>query len=122
MSVLKNNGEWKSFDLNNLQTGPHMGDIIVSQSGYKWIILSGGRGLFVVDDNGTIDNEDDDRYAKIDVKDEFNAIITNDIYSIAEDHDGNIWLGTNKEVWFTIILMRFLMERIFMQNLFIFRV
>lgn len=51
-----------------------------------------------MDDNGTIDNEDDDRYAKIDVKDEFNAIITNDIYSIAEDHDGNIWLGTNKGI------------------------
>ena len=98
LSVLKKNGDWVSFDLNNLQTAPHMGDIIVSQSGYKWMILSGGRGLFVVDDNGTIDNEDDDRYAKVDVKDEFNAIITNDIFSIAEDRDGNIWLGTNKGI------------------------
>lgn len=98
VSVLKKNGEWVSFELNNLQTAPYTGDIIESQSGYKWMILSGGRGLFVMDDNGTIDNEDDDRYVKIDVRDEFNAIITNDIYSIAEDHDGNIWLGTNKGI------------------------
>jgi hypothetical protein len=98
LSVLKKDGKWKSFTLNNLATSPFIGDIIVTQSGYKWMILTPGRGLFVMDDNGTIDNTDDDRYLKFDVKDEFNAVITNDVYAIAEDADGNIWLGTNKGV------------------------
>jgi sugar lactone lactonase YvrE len=98
LSVLKKDGKWKSFTLNNLATSPFIGDIIVTQSGYKWMILTPGRGLFVMDDNGTIDNTDDDRYLKFDVKDEFNAIITNDVYAIAEDADGNIWLGTNKGI------------------------
>lgn len=98
LSVLKKDGKWKSFSLNNMATSPFMGDIIVTQSGYKWMILTPGRGLFAMDDNGTIDNPDDDRYLKFDVKDEFNAVITNDVYAIAEDADGNIWLGTNKGV------------------------
>ena len=100
ISVLKKNGEWKSFDLGNkLSSSIYTGDIIADQNGYKWMILtSQTRGLVVMDDNGTIDNTDDDRYEVVDVKDEYNSIITNDIYSIAEDKDGNIWLGTNKGI------------------------
>lgn len=100
ISVLKKNGEWQSFNLGNkLSSTIYTGDIIVTQSGYKWMILtSQTRGLVVMDDNGTIDNPDDDRYLVLDVKDENNAIITNDIYSIAEDREGNIWLGTNKGI------------------------
>jgi len=98
LSVLKKNGEWISFSLNNAATAPYMGDIIETQSGIKWIILPSGRGLFAMDDNGTIDNPDDDRYLKFDVKDEFNSVITNEVFAIAEDRDGNIWLGTNKGI------------------------
>jgi len=100
LSVLLKTGEWQSFDLNNiLPTTIYTGDIVVAQSGYKWMILtSHTRGLLVMDDNGTIENPDDDRYLKLDIKDENNAIITNDVYSIAEDREGNIWLGTNKGI------------------------
>lgn len=98
---LKKDGKWVkwvSFSLNNLVNSPFTGDIIETQQGYKWMLLTPGRGIIAIDDNGTIDNPDDDRYIKFDVKDEFNAIITNDIYAMAEDKDGNIWLGTNKGV------------------------
>lgn len=99
LSVLTKDGEWASFNLNNLANLLYVGDIIVSASGYKWMIqILGSRGLLVFDDNETIDNPDDDRAIKLDIKDENDAIITNDVYSIAEDHDGNIWLGTNKGV------------------------
>jgi hypothetical protein len=101
LSVLKKaDGEWKSFSMNNLLNGTiNTGNIIVTQSGYKWMILtSHSRGLLVMDDNGTIEDSDDDQYKHLDIKDINNAIITNDVYSIAEDHDGNIWLGTNKGV------------------------
>jgi len=98
ISILKKNGEWISYGLKNLVTAPYCGDIIETQSGIKWMILLGGRGLFAIDDNSTTDNTDDDRYLKFDVRDEFNSIITNDVFSIAEDRDGNIWLGTNKGI------------------------
>ncbi len=98
VSVLKKNGDWVSFGLNNLVNSPSVGEVIETRSGYKWMILTPGRGLFVIDDNGTLDNPDDDRYLKLDVKDINNSIITNDVYAIAEDREGNIWLGTNKGV------------------------
>jgi hypothetical protein len=101
LSVLKkSDGKWKSFDLNNiLPSTIYTGDITVDHSGYKWMILtSHSRGLLVMDDNNTIDNADDDRYKRLDIKDENNAIITNEVYAINEDHDGNIWLGTNKGI------------------------
>jgi len=97
VSVLEKTGQWKSFALDNLISG-NMGDIIVSNSGFKWVILPGGKGLFVMDDNKTISNPDDDQYKKIDVVDATNKIITNEIYSITEDKNGDLWLGTNRGV------------------------
>jgi ligand-binding sensor domain-containing protein len=97
VSILKKNGQWQSLSLDNLIIGT-MGDIIITSTGLKWIILPGGRGLFVIDDNNTLSNPDDDRYKKIDIVDETKKIITNDVYSMVEDKNGYLWLGTNKGV------------------------
>jgi len=99
VSVLLKNRQWVSFDLNNLIGTNYTGEIIEAQSGYKWMIIANFvRGLVIIDDNQTIENPDDDRYLKLDVKDEYNSMITNDVYCISEDREGNIWLGTNKGV------------------------
>jgi hypothetical protein len=74
---------------------PVAGDLIIARSGYKWIILPGGHGLFILDDNKTPSDFTDDRYKQVTVKDADNQIITN-VYSIAEDLDGNIWTGTDQ--------------------------
>jgi len=99
VSVLLKNGQWVSFDLDNLIGGYYTGGITNAQSGFKWLIISNlSRGIVIIDDNRTIENLDDDRYLKLDVKDEYNSIITNDVYCISEDREGNVWLGTNKGV------------------------
>jgi hypothetical protein len=98
VSVMTNKGDWKSFSFNNILSTLNLGDIIVTQSGHKWIILPSGNGLFVFNDKGTLDNTDDDEFLKLSVRDKNNKIITNEIYSIAEDKSGNIWLGTNSGI------------------------
>ena len=99
ISVLKTDGTWKSFRANNLITGFNaLGDILVSSSGHKWVIVPRGNGLFAMDDNMTIDDTSDDIYKKVSVVDEYGKVITNDVYSFAEDHNGNLWLGTNQGV------------------------
>ena len=74
---------------------PTIGDIIIAGNGYKWIVLPRGYGLFVLDDNNTPDVFNDDRFRMMLVKDSENKIISN-VYSIAEDLDGNIWVGTDQ--------------------------
>ena len=93
IKILKPDGEW----IVNPVTidAPTIGDIIITRTGHKWIVLPRGYGLFILDDNNTPDVFGDDRQMKMLVKDIENQIISF-VYSIAEDFDGNIWVGTDK--------------------------
>lgn len=93
VKMLKPDRTWISFPFTI--EAPTIGDIIVTSSGQKWIILPRGYGLFVFDDNGTPDIFSDDRFRKMLVKDTDNKV-TAYVYSIAEDLDGNIWVGTDQ--------------------------
>ena len=74
---------------------PTIGDIIITSTGKKWIILPRGYGLFILDDNNTPDVFSDDKSKKMLVQDSENQVISF-VYSIAEDLDGNIWVGTDQ--------------------------
>jgi len=93
IKILKPDGNW----ITNPVTinAPTIGDIIITRTGQKWIVLPRGSGLFVLDDNNTPDNFTDDRSKMMLVKDSEGKIISN-VYSIAEDLDGNIWVGTDQ--------------------------
>ena len=93
IKVLTAGKEWISLPYNI--DAPTIGDIIISQSNKKWIMLPGGHGLFVLDDNRTFDVFEDDRYKKITVRDQDGKLLS-DIFSLTEDLDGNIWIGTDK--------------------------
>ena len=58
IKILKPDNSWivMPYTIN----APIIGDIIISRSGKKWIVLPGGKGLFVLDDNGTPENFGDD--------------------------------------------------------------
>jgi hypothetical protein len=93
IKVLKPDGSWI---VNPITLDvPTIGDIIIAKNGYKWIVLPRGYGLFILDDNNTPENFTDDRFKKMLVIDSENKVISN-IYSIAEDLDGNIWVGTDQ--------------------------
>jgi ligand-binding sensor domain-containing protein len=96
LSVYKTDKQWKSFTLPqaaNIKTGP----LIVTQNNDKWMIVPRNHNLYVV-------NEDGSKVKYLPVKSYFNngetEMITemNDVYSIAEDHDGSIWVGTSMGV------------------------
>jgi hypothetical protein len=93
IKVLKPDGSWIVNPVTvDAQT---IGDIIITGKGHKWIVLPGGYGLFILDDNNTPDVFSDDRYKKMLVRDTENKLISF-VYSIAEDLDGNIWVGTDQ--------------------------
>ena len=93
IKVLKPDGRWIVNPLTI--DAPVIGDIIITRAGHKWIILPGGHGLFILDDNKTPEAPGDDRYKKMVVKDTENQIISS-VYSITEDLDLDIWIGTDQ--------------------------
>jgi hypothetical protein len=93
IKILQEDGNWTtSFTNNNIRV---MGDIFSARSGQKWITLPGTSGLFVIDDNNTPSIFSDDRYKILIIKDMDGSIIQH-AYSVTEDLDGNIWVGTDQ--------------------------
>ncbi len=91
------NNQWYGLDYSTHINVFNIGDIIITKNNHKWVVLP-GKGIFVFDENETFDNMNDDRKKRFNVVDEGGKIISNKIHSIAEDHDGSIWVGTDQGV------------------------
>ncbi|MFW6227515.1 MAG: two-component regulator propeller domain-containing protein, partial [Bacteroidota bacterium] len=103
--------EWISFNYGEEMNNHHQTDMIITQSGAKWVIMPMGGGLFVFDNGNDLEDRSDDRTKRLSVVDE-DGIPLNDVFSIAEDKDGDIWVGTSQGpvVYYTP-------ERVFDENL-----
>ncbi|MDP4225195.1 MAG: hypothetical protein Q8910_02300 [Bacteroidota bacterium] len=96
ISVKLANGKWQSFPYKKLTNADFFGDILITNNDIKWVLMP-NKGLFVFDNNNTLDNTQDDRTKRLDVINEAGETV-NSVYSFAEDLDGAIWLGTNKGI------------------------
>ncbi len=99
IAVFTKNGQWYSFNPGSLLNGNYLvADILAASNGYKWVIRPRGNALMVFNDNGTIDNTSDDQFMLVKNVEGAGGLPTPDVYSIAEDLDGEIWIGTNEGV------------------------
>lgn len=89
-------GEWESFSMPNA-TGKNIGQLVVNGYNDKWVLIPRGNNAYVVDKTG-------DRIKQLIVRTYFSngsdeyITLKNDVYSIVEDLDGAIWIGTSKGV------------------------
>ena len=94
---LSPDGKWKSFTLPEVASRYNVGQLLVNRYDDKWITIMSGHDAYVVDKTG-------DRIKRLLVTSYFNngenEILNrmNDIYSMVEDNDGAIWIGTSKGV------------------------
>lgn len=99
--ILSKEGNWSSLNYMNF-TGRVLDKLIITQNGNKWVTIPRGTnlgGLFVFNENETIDNTTDDKYKKLNLINELGETIgENTINTIAEDKDGYIWVGTSRGV------------------------
>ncbi len=95
ISVRKADGKWKSFVLDGKLKVDALGRIINTYADHNWVICPLGHGLFAFDVNETVDDISDDSYKKFDIVDVNGKVITNNVVSLAEDRDNNIWVGTD---------------------------
>jgi len=101
LTIRKSDGTWKSISLANAMGGAKItGELLCTSDGTKWIIFPKGGGLFAYNENGTIDNLADDKTKVISIISPEGEAISNDVYSIVEDKDGLLWVGTAKGLVF----------------------
>lgn len=98
LHVRMTDGTWKAFDLSGYVNQNEVGDIIIDNQNCKWMILPRNNGLIVFNDNNTITNTSDDQIKKLSNTLGNGGLPSNNVYSIAVDLDGEIWVGTDKGI------------------------
>jgi hypothetical protein len=96
LCVKSADGTFTCFSLNNV-VGPStpIVNVIVTRDGHKWMIKN-RTGLVVFSDNGTIADESDDETARaLTAQVGQGGLPNNEVFAIAEDLDGQIWVGTS---------------------------
>jgi len=96
--VLDKTGKWTGINYSSTIKDRNIGNILITKDNIKWVIIGKSGGLLVFDDNGTPDVRSDDKVRQLNILNENGEIISNDVYSLAEDKNGYIWVGTGKGV------------------------
>jgi len=98
LNVRTTDGIWKAFNFSGYVNNNEVGNLVIDKNNQKWIILPRNVGLLIFDDNNTISNTSDDNIKKISNSVGNGNLPSNDIYSIAVDLEGEIWVGTDKGI------------------------
>lgn len=99
ISVRLKNGNWYAFGTGTaLGNNALLSDIIVAENGYKWVVRPRSGGLLVFTDNGTPSDPGDDQAKALSTFEGQGKLPSMDIFSIAEDQDRQIWVGTGKGI------------------------
>ncbi len=97
LMVLTPEGSWIGFNQNRFPSSLEAIDMIVDDVGNKWI-LDRRSGVVVYNDNGTLETTNDDRMITLRAAPNQGNLPTNEVFSIAKDLDGEIWVGTSEGV------------------------
>ena len=96
--VKTKNNEWYSFSMNQDKIDLFFDDLIIDRYNQKWGIVAQGKGVFVYNDNNTISDNSDDQYKTLKNSQGQGNLPSLSVYSIAEDLDGEIWVGTDNGI------------------------
>lgn len=95
LHVLSREGQFFSYTLQpQVNAENFIADLLTTSSGFIWGVLPRGEGLIVFDPAGTLDDTTDDRYRLLTNVPGQGGLPSNDIYSIEEDLNGEVWVGT----------------------------
>lgn len=103
IKVLKADGTWTtlSYDYNDFSNVHMVDKIMITSTGQKWVNVPYGSesGIFIFNDNKTIDDISDDKYKFYPTFPDINGkdnIEASGYFCCAEDKNGQIWIGTNR--------------------------
>jgi hypothetical protein len=91
-------GEWHSYNLGTFSSSQDVGNLIIDSYSQKWILIRAEHSLIVFNDNGTVTDKGDDQVKVLTSAAGNGDIPGNKVFSIAEDNDGEVWIGTDQGV------------------------
>jgi hypothetical protein len=97
LSVRKYDGTWRSFKPVNASSAASVTEIIIDDYGQKWMLAteSGTDGIVVFSEGSDIDNTTDDVGRALRKGTGLGNLPSNNVFCIAKDRDGEIWIGTD---------------------------
>ena len=98
LSVYKTNGTWTTFNFSGLLYQNTIGELVIDNINQKWLILGRGDGILVFNDNNTITNLSDDKSKRLNTIIGNGGLPSNNVLCLANDKDGEIWVGTDKGI------------------------
>lgn len=97
ISVFDTEGKWKSFDLRGIANNRFIGKVLVTKDDDKWVILGRGEYIYALNsDNNQSKMQKVTAYFS-NAKEELYTDMS-DVNAIAEDQNGELWLGTSSGV------------------------
>ncbi|MBL7765817.1 MAG: T9SS type A sorting domain-containing protein [Chitinophagaceae bacterium] len=92
--VKKNDGTWQKFSFPYNVSEKSASQIVIDDAGQKWLLAPRGIGIYVLNDNGSIDNKNDDQIKLLRTGSGSGNLPNNEIYCLEKDKNGKIWVGT----------------------------
>jgi streptogramin lyase len=93
LKMLSKEGIWYSFSLGSSAKEKYPNRLLIDSKGNKWVALN-GVGIAVFNENGTYNDSSDDQLVVLNTSDGYGSLPSAAVKSIAEDIDGEIWIGT----------------------------
>jgi hypothetical protein len=98
LKVLMPDGTWTSFNVSSVINQPKATKLLIDSRNLKWVLLFGSNGILVYNDNNTLDDNSDDQVKRLTTSYGSGNLPSSAVYSIAEDLDGEIWVGTDEGI------------------------
>lgn len=98
LSVKTIDGNWHSFNMGSSYSGVDISNMLIDSYNQKWIILRNAHSLLVFNDNNSISDFSDDQIKVLTSNPGNGNIFASEMVCMAEDLNGEIWLGTNEGI------------------------
>lgn len=96
LSVYTADNEWYTYNFTSTVNYDLGGDVVADDNNQLWLMMpNSGNGVLVFNHNNTLQDTSDDQATLISMN---NNLPSNDVFSIAKDLSGQIWIGTDEGV------------------------
>jgi hypothetical protein len=98
LAVRKPDGSFKSFNIPFFHLENAVSQIVVDDANQLWIVSPKGNGVFVYNYGNSIESNADDNWKYFKAGTGNGNLPSNDVYCLAKDKNGFIWIGTSKGI------------------------